>query len=110
MQIGELLLEALTDFYAGGLIFIDLRDHYGLTQIVFDPEKYPDSFVLADASRPEYVLTIEGEVRGRPEGMTNPKMSTGKIEVLVEATKVLSRSKTPPFEILVYPALSRTTN
>lgn len=83
----------------GGLIFIDLRDRYGLTQIVSDPAESEDNHKKADMARAEYVVQITGTVRERPEGMANPNLKTGKIEVLIKDFKVLNESKTPPFEI-----------
>jgi aspartyl-tRNA synthetase len=82
----------------GGLIFIDLRDGYGLTQIVFDPEN-KESFNIGDECRSEYVIEIEGKVRLRPEGQTNNKLQTGEIEILVEKATILNKAKTPPFEV-----------
>ncbi len=82
----------------GGLIFIDLRDRYGLTQIVFDP-KDKEAFAAGDAARPEFVLQITGKVRKRPADMVNKDMATGEIEVLVSEIKTLAKSLTPPFEI-----------
>lgn len=83
----------------GGLIFIDLRDRYGLTQIVSDPTVSETVHALMDKVRAEYVLRIEGTVRARPEGMTNPNLVTGEIEVLIDSVEVLNPSATPPFEI-----------
>jgi aspartyl-tRNA synthetase len=83
----------------GGLIFIDLRDGYGLTQIVFDPEHNKDAYNIGDECRSEYVLEIKGNVRKRPEGQTNEKLATGAIEILVGKAAILNRSKTPPFEV-----------
>lgn len=83
----------------GGLIFIDLRDRYGLTQIVSDPEVSPEVHGEADKVRSEFVIRIKGIVRERPEGMRNPKMPTGEIEVLIKEFEVLNKAKTPPFEI-----------
>ncbi len=83
----------------GGLIFIDLRDRYGLTQVVSDPAVSPENHELANNVRPEYVIQITGTVRLRPEGMKNPKLGTGEIEVLVKEFKILNKAKTPPFEI-----------
>ncbi len=83
----------------GGLIFIDLRDRYGLTQVVFDPSHNADSATGADAVRPEYVIKITGVVRKRPDGMKNDKIDTGEIEVLAHEIEVLNKSETPPFEI-----------
>lgn len=83
----------------GGLIFIDLRDRYGLTQIVFSPDIAPEAHKTAHVLRPEYVLAIKGRVRPRPEGMTNPNLKSGEIEVVVTEWKLLNISKTPPFQI-----------
>ncbi|MDD3794041.1 MAG: aspartate--tRNA ligase [Candidatus Gracilibacteria bacterium] len=83
----------------GGIIFIDLRDRYGLTQVVFDPEDDASSHSTASDFRSEYVIQIEGVVRSRPEGQNNPNLATGEIEVIVKNTTLLSRSKTPPFEL-----------
>ncbi len=83
----------------GGLIFVDLRDRYGLTQVVFSPEAAPEAHAEAHILRSEYVLAVKGRVRPRPEGMTNPAMNTGEIEVLVHEWKLLGTSKTPPFPI-----------
>lgn len=82
----------------GGVIFIDLRDREGLVQVVFDPDA-PDTFAIAEHVRSEYVLRIEGIVRGRPEGTHNPNMRTGEIEVLATHIEVLNESETPPFPI-----------
>lgn len=82
----------------GGVIFIDLRDRTGLTQVVFDPDS-PDTFKIAESVRSEYVLQIEGIVRERPEGTVNENMDTGEIEVLVNKVVVLNKSETPPFPI-----------
>ena len=83
----------------GGIIFIDLRDRYGLTQVVFDPEDDKSSWETADGFRSEYVIQVEGKVRSRPEGQANPKMYTGEIEIIVSKVELLSKSKTPPFEL-----------
>ena len=83
----------------GGLIFVDLRDRFGLTQVVFNPEIAPDAHRLASDVRNEYVLEIRGTVRERPEGTRNSKLPTGDIEVEAHALKVLNVAKTPPFEI-----------
>ncbi|MGR8979634.1 MAG: aspartate--tRNA ligase [Gammaproteobacteria bacterium] len=82
----------------GGVIFIDLRDRTGLVQVVFDPV-FPESFALAESVRSEYVLKVEGTVRGRPAGTVNPNMATGEIEVLVSQMEVLNESETPPFPV-----------
>jgi len=83
----------------GGLIFIDLRDRYGLTQVVFNPENAPEAHAVASDVRNEYVLRVAGTVRPRPEGTVNPKLATGEIEVEAHAVEVLNVAKTPPFEI-----------
>lgn len=83
----------------GGLIFIDLRDRFGLTQLVFDPEKTPTAHAIAEKLRSEWVITIKGTVALRREGMANSKLATGEIEILVEEIEVLSKAKTPPFSI-----------
>lgn len=82
----------------GGLIFIDLRDRYGFTQVVFDPEN-KEAFALAEQVRPEWVLKIDGAVRPRLEGAAREDNQTGEIEVLVDEVEVLNQAKTPPFEI-----------
>ena len=83
----------------GGVIFIDLRDRYGLTQIVFDPNFDKESLEIANNVRPEFVLQVKGEVRGRKEGQNNPNLATGEIEVYINEIKILNEAKTPPFEI-----------
>lgn len=83
----------------GGLIFIDLRDRFGLTQVVFSPEVAPDAHERAHVLRTEFVLAIKGEVRSRPADMVNPKLATGAIEVYVTEYKLLNTAKTPPFPI-----------
>lgn len=83
----------------GGIIFIDLRDRYGLTQIVFDPKVNDEAWKTADSVRPEFVLKVKGEVRKRIEGQDNKNLSTGEIEVYIDEIEILNQSKTPPFEI-----------
>jgi aspartyl-tRNA synthetase len=83
----------------GGLIFIDLRDRYGLTQIVFNPEITPEAHAVASDVRSEYVLQASGIVRERPDGTKNPRLETGDIEVEVRDLKVLNPSLNPPFYI-----------
>lgn len=83
----------------GGIIFIDLRDKQGLTQIVFDPSQSKQLHAIAQQLRQEWVITITGTVRPRGEGLSNPKLKTGEIEVLAKDAKILSKAKTPPFEI-----------
>ena len=83
----------------GNLVFIDVRDREGLTQIVFDPETQPDAHKLARTLRCEWVIAAEGIVQPRSEGMHNPKLATGEIEVAVQKIEILNTSKTPPFEM-----------
>lgn len=84
----------------GGLIFVDLRDREGVTQISFDPEHSGgEAFHAAEGIRSEWPIKVTGTVRKRPEGMENAKLITGDVEVLVSAITVLNRSKTPPFQI-----------
>ncbi len=80
----------------GGVIFIDLRDVSGILQLVFDPE-YEDLFKTAEKIRSEFVLSVSGIVRERPDGTINNDMKTGAVELLVESGEVLNASKTPPF-------------
>ena len=82
----------------GGLVFVDLRDHYGMTQIVFHPEQ-KDIFAAAEKIRPEWVLRATGTVGKRIAGAERKDNPTGEVELLVSAVEVLSESKTPPFEI-----------
>jgi len=82
----------------GGLIFIDLRDRSGLVQLVFHPDA-PEAFAVADALRPEHVLTVHGTVVEREEGNKNPHLATGDVEVQVASAERLAVSETPPFAI-----------
>ncbi len=82
----------------GGVIFLDLRDREGITQVVFDPDR-EESFNLADSVRNEYVVEVRGTVRGRPEGTINKEMGTGEIEVLGKELVILNKSETPPFQL-----------
>lgn len=83
----------------GGLIFIDLRDRYGLTQLVFDPVKNPQAHAAAEKLRSEWVISVKGEVIPRADGMTNSRLPTGEIEVSVKEMDILSKAKTPPFSV-----------
>jgi len=83
----------------GGLIFVDLRDRWGVTQVVFNPTVAAEAMAVAEDSRPEYVLSIEGVVEARPAGMVNPNLATGDVEVLARAAQVLNSARTPPFPI-----------
>ena len=83
----------------GGLTFIDLRDRFGLVQVVSDPEKAPLGHQAFEPVRNEWVLQVVGTVRMRPPGMANSAMATGEIEVAVSEVKILNPAKTPPFAI-----------
>lgn len=83
----------------GGLIFIDLRDRSGIVQVVMSPQYGEDAFHKAEDVRSEYVLAIRGIVRERSPETVNPKMQTGKIEVVVSEMRVLNKAKTPPFYV-----------
>ena len=83
----------------GNLVFIDLRDREGLTQLVFNPETQPEAHNLAKMVRCEWVIAAKGVIQPRSEGMENPKLPTGQIEVSVQQLEILNVSKTPPFEI-----------
>jgi aspartyl-tRNA synthetase len=83
----------------GNLIFIDLRDRWGLVQLVFNPESNPSLHTQAEKLRSEYVIRIQGKVRRRPSGTENPKIPTGEVEVSVDELEILNESPTPPFEI-----------
>ncbi len=83
----------------GGIVFIDLRDRYGITQIVFNPDLPQETLDTLDAVRLEWVIQVRGEVRRRPIGMENPNLATGEIEVIVRELNVLNPSKVPPLLI-----------
>ncbi len=83
----------------GGLIFIDLRDRFGRTQCVFNPETAAAAHALAEGMHGQYVVAVEGEVEARPEEMINPKIATGEIEVRVRSAEVLAESLPPPLEV-----------
>ncbi len=83
----------------GGVIFVDLRDRWGLTQVVFNPEVNPAAHALGDKLRIEYVIKVTGVVQSRPEGQNNPNMDTGDIEVMVSDLDIINPAKTPPFYI-----------
>ncbi|MHB8627100.1 MAG: aspartate--tRNA ligase [Aggregatilineales bacterium] len=84
----------------GGLIFIDLRDRWGITQVVFNAELNAAAHVAANETvRSEYVIQVRGNVRMRPAGMDNPKLPTGQIEIEATSVKILNAAKTPPFSI-----------
>jgi len=81
----------------GGVIFVDLRDRYGITQVVFNPVVDEAIHKKAHVIRNEFVLGVAGRVEHRPEGMTNPNLATGEIEVMVTELKILNEATTPPF-------------
>jgi aspartyl-tRNA synthetase len=83
----------------GNLIFIDLRDREGITQVVFDPQVDPKSHTRAHVLRNEWVLAVKGEVSPRLEGQENPKIPTGAIELKAKRLKILNRTVTPPFQV-----------
>lgn len=84
----------------GGMIFVDLRDRFGLVQIVFDPNLLDDGvFAQAEKLRGEFVVSVRGIVQLRPEGQANPNLKTGKVEIHARDLTILSAAKTPPFEI-----------
>lgn len=83
----------------GGVIFIDLRDRYGETQIVFEPTYNSETHEEAKVLRSEFVISVEGKVRKRPEGTENPLISTGEVDVMVDKLIILNEAATPPFQI-----------
>jgi aspartyl-tRNA synthetase len=84
----------------GGLIFVDLRDRTGIVQVVFDPEKMGEGFSDAESLRSEFVVSILGQVIARPQGMINPKIATGEIEIVAQTLEILNGAKTPPYYIV----------
>lgn len=84
----------------GGLIFVDLRDRSGLIQVVFDPEMPDNGFNSAERLRSEFVVSIYGSVKARPEGTVNKNLATGEIEIIAETLDILNSAMTPPFYIL----------
>ena len=85
----------------GGVIFLDVRDHHGLVQVVFNPDT-EEAFAIADRLRSEFVVRLNGRVRARLDGATNPDLATGELEVLGASIEILNRSKTIPFPLNEY--------
>lgn len=83
----------------GGVTFIDLRDRSGIVQVVANPETSPEAHALISDARSEWVLQVEGKVRMRPEGMQNPELPTGDIEIEIQSIQILNPARTPPFSI-----------
>ncbi|MDY6912732.1 MAG: amino acid--tRNA ligase-related protein, partial [Chloroflexota bacterium] len=83
----------------GELIFIDLRDRDGLLQVVFNPQVAAEAHAIAEQVRSEYVIQVSGEISKRPEGMENPNISTGQIELIVREAQVLNTSKAMPLPV-----------
>ncbi len=83
----------------GNLIFVDLRDRWGITQVVFNTEVNPELLKKAEGLRSEFVIQVKGIVSKRPEGTVNQKIPTGEIEILTSQLEILNASPTPPFEI-----------
>jgi len=83
----------------GGLIFIDLRDRFGISQVTIDTDQAPAAHELASQVRSEYVVQVQGTVAARPEGLRNANLSTGDIEVIADTVTILNASKNPPFNI-----------
>lgn len=83
----------------GGVIFIELRDRYGITQVVFEPNYNSAAHQAAKDLRSEFVLSIEGVVRKRPDGTENPELATGNVDVMVDELTILNEAETPPFAI-----------
>lgn len=83
----------------GGVIFIDLRDRAGKTQVMVNSGAVPEVFAIADTTRPEYVIQVKGVVASRPAGQENPNMPTGGIEIIASTVTILNPAKTPPFPI-----------
>ena len=83
----------------GGVIFVDIRDRYGKTQIVFQPQRNEAVYQIAKDLRSEFVISVTGVVEKRPEGTANPNLSTGDIDVLIDELTILNKAETPPFPI-----------
>jgi len=97
----KVILSGWVDSYRdhGNLVFIDLRDREGITQLVFNPESKPEMHKLSRDLRCEWVIAASGPVRHRGEGLVNPRLATGQIEVLIDELEILNSAETPPFEL-----------
>ena len=93
----------------GGVIFIDLRDRYGITQVVFNPQHDESAHAKAESLRSEYVMAVQGVVEARPDGMVNPKLPTGAIEVNCHALRILNTAPPPVFQLEEDPDVSEET-
>ena len=93
----------------GGVIFIDLRDRYGITQVVFNPQHDESAHAKAESLRSEYVMAVEGVVEARPDGMVNPKLPTGAIEVNCHALRILNTALPPVFQLEEDPDVGEET-
>ena len=83
----------------GGVIFIGLRDRYGVTQVIFEPEHNQKAHQIGKELRNEFVISVEGTVRDRPKDQINKEMTTGEIDIIVEKLVILNEAETPPFPI-----------
>ena len=92
-----------------GVLFVDLRDRYGKTQVVFSPQRGEALLQLAKSLRPEYVISATGKVAQRPEGTINSKLATGEIEVRADQLVILNKSATPPFQPASRICLTKTS-
>ena len=93
----------------GGVIFVDLRDHQGLVQVVFRPEESAESHERAGEIRSEYVILARGTVQRRTPDTVNPKMATGEIEVVAREVRLLNRATPPPFPLEDNPGVDEST-
>ncbi|MBT6206573.1 MAG: aspartate--tRNA ligase, partial [Francisellaceae bacterium] len=99
-NIGEKILVSGWVHYRrdfGGLIFLEIRDHTGLIQVVFDPSVNAEVFAIAEKARKEYVVRINGDLRIRPNDTANPNMPTGTIEIVADSFEIISKTVPLPF-------------
>ncbi|MDN6318093.1 MAG: OB-fold nucleic acid binding domain-containing protein, partial [Lactococcus lactis] len=83
----------------GGMIFIDLRDRFGIVQVVFNSDKNKEALEIAEKIRSEFIISVQGQVIPRAQGQENNELNTGEIEIMAEKVEILSEAKTPAFEI-----------